>query len=290
MTTKKELEEKVKALEEELAEIYENAAIKAQLEEPETGIIERVVDIVYPNVGHLAQWEELKYSLRSIQKNLREIKYRIFIVGDLPEWASDQVIHIPCEFTKKTPRIDILHKHEAVHNCEMIDEEYIWMNDDIYIINPVKYADLCLNVARNPLETAIRNMPPQTIWGKDNRNSLELINKEKLSSWNYGIHIPHCYEKEKVKFLIEKYKMMENSIVLEQIYYNYWFKDFRPYFASLDLGNNIAFSINRPSPNSAALKSQLKIKKFMNNGEAGMGPVLKDLLKRLFPEPSVFER
>lgn len=257
---------------------------------PQLGFVDRVVDIVYPNVAHLAQWEELKYSLRSVQKNLRDIKYRIFIVGDLPEWASDQVNHIPCEYTGKTPRIDILHKHYAVRLCEEIDEEYIWMNDDIYFINPVSYPDLCLNVARNSLETAIKLMPSHTVWGKNNAATHELLKHEKLSTWNYAIHIPHRYEKEKVKLLVEKYNMMERAIVLEQIYYNYWYKEFRPYWASLDLGNNISFAINRPNPNSAALKAQLRVKKFMNNGESGMGPILKDTLQRLFPEPSSFER
>jgi hypothetical protein len=288
--TKKELEFKVLALQEEIDLMLEQSSIAAQFEEPKTGKIERVVDIVYPNVANLAQWEELKYSLRSVEKNFKGSKYRIFIVGDLPEWASKEIIHIPCDHSGKTPRIDILHKHEAVRNCEMVDEEYIWMNDDIYFVNPVQYADLCLNVSRQPLESAIKLMPAQTIWGKDNRATLELLQSEKIPSWNYGIHVPHRYEKEKVKFLVEKYEMLDKAIVLEQIYYNYWFRDFRPYLASLDLGNNIVFSINRPNPNSGALKTQLKVKKFMNNGEAGMGYVLKELLKKMFPEPSVFEK
>ena len=250
---------------------------------------EKILNIVYPNVAHLAQWEELRYSIRSVQKNLRDVKYRIFIVGDLPKWASNEIIHIPCEYSRKTPRIDILHKHEAVRNCEMIGEEYIWMNDDIYFINPVMYADLCINVARNPLETALKLMPSRTIWGKDNLYTFELLKSMNIIPWNYAIHIPHRYEKSKVKYLVDKYNMMEKAIVLEQIYYNYWFRDFRPYLASLDLGNNICFSINRPSPRTVNLYSQLKYKKFMNNGESGMGPILQNTLKRLFPDPSVYE-
>jgi hypothetical protein len=284
--TKKELEEKVKSLQEEIERL---SPISEELL-PQTGIVTPEISIVYPNESRFSQWQELKYSLRSIQKNLRGIKFKIFIVGDLPEWASDQVVHIPCEYSRKTPRIDILHKHAAVRDCEEVNDEYIWMNDDIYFINPVQYADLCLNVARNSLETALRQMPSQTIWGKDNAATFELLQKEKLSTWNYAMHIPHRYEKEKVKLLVEKYNMYNRAIVLEQIYYNYWFGDFRPYMASLDIGNNICFSINRPFPRIASLNAQMKVKKFMNNGEGGMGSFLKDTLKKLFPEPSVFEK
>lgn len=292
--TKKELEERIQQLETELAiltDVQSDFQVTGGEEiKPQTGRIERSLDIVYPNVEKLAQWEELKFSLRSVTKNFRGINFNIFVVGDLPDWASDKVIHIPCEYTGKTPRIDILHKHAAVAACEQVDEEYIWMNDDIYLVNPVQYSDLCLPVASGNLASDIRRMPRQTVWGRDNEATLELLRSEKLPVFNYGVHVPHRYEKQKVALLVKKYGMTKQPIVLEQIYYNYWFRDFRPYLANLDMGNNIAFSINRQNPSAAALRAQLQVKKFMNNSEAGMGSIVKETLNRLFPEPSVFER
>jgi hypothetical protein len=287
------LQQRIEQLETELA-ILANAQsdfqVTAGKEIPaQTGRIERSLDIVYPHVEKFAQWEELKFSLRSVEKNLRGIDFNIFVVGDLPDWASDRVIHIPCEYTGKTPRIDILYKHAAVRECQEVDEEYIWMNDDIYFVNPVQYADLCLPVASGNLTSDIRRMPRQTVWGRDNEATLELLRGEKLPTFNYGVHVPHQYEKQKVAQLVEKYGMMQRPIVLEQIYYNYWFRDFRPYLANLDMGNNIAFSINRQNPSATALRAQLQVKKFMNNSEAGMGNLVKETLKRLFSEPSVFE-
>lgn len=292
--TKKELQQRIEQLEMELAILTDVQsdfqASDGKEIEVQTGRIVHSLDIVYPNVEKLAQWEELRYSLRSLQKNLRETEFRVFIVGDLPSWTSDRVNHIPCEYTGKTPRIDILHKHAAVRECKEVDEEYIWMNDDIYLVNPVQYADLCLPVASGNLASDIRRMPRQTVWGRDNEATLELLRGEKLPVFNYGVHVPHRYEKQKVALLVEKYGMMEQPVVLEQIYYNYWFRDFRPYLANLDMGNNIAFSINRQNPSAAALRAQLQVKKFMNSSEAGMGSVLKETLKQLFPQPSVFER
>lgn len=287
MTTKKDLEEKIAMLEAELEALKSmpEQEIKAQ-----EGKIERVIDIVYPNVAHLAQWDELKYSVRSIVKNLRGVKFQIWIVGDMPTWANGNVKHIPCQFSGKTPRIDILHKHRAVYETEEVDEEYFWMNDDIYFVNAVQYADMCLNVAVNNLEQAARRMDKHTIWGRDNHTTVNLLKQEKLPMWNYAAHIPHRYEKEKVKQLVDQYHMLQQPIILEHLYYNYWFRDFVPYMASLDIGNNLGFSVNRPNPNTANLRMQLKVKKWMNNGEAGMTQLLQSTLLKMFPEKSIFEK
>lgn len=268
--------------------MFANERFENEIRKQEFG---RIIDIIYPNVERFVQWEELKYSLRSLEKNLVDVKFRVWIVGELPAWINEEeVFFIPVEYTGETPRIDILHKHMAVINHPDIGEEYIWMNDDIYLVNKVMYADLCLPVAVNDLKNNVSILSPQTLWGRDNIRSLKLLQEEGLSTWNYGVHIPHRFEKSKLKLLIEKYNMLVDPIVLTQLYYNYWFKDFLPYWDTLDLKNNQGFSINRPNPNRANLLAQLKSKKYLNNAEAGMTPELQEIIKGLFPEPSRFEK
>lgn len=250
-----------------------------------------VIDVIYPNVEKFVQWEEMKYSLRSLQKNLTGVEFRLWIVGELPAWINpDEVNFIPVDYSGETPRIDILHKHLAVINHPGIGEEYFWMNDDIYLINKVMYADMCLPVAVNDLKDNISLLSPQTIWGRDNIRTLKLLQQEGLTTWNYGVHIPHRFEKSKLLHLIEKYAMLTDPIVLTQLYYNYWFREFHPYWDSLDLKNNQGFCINRPNPNWANIKAQLKVKKYMNNSEAGMSEDLQKLIRELFPDKSRFEK
>lgn len=276
MATKKELEEKVKQLESVIA--------------LQKIINTKVIDIIYPNVEKFAQWEELKYSLRSLEKNLRDVEFRVWIVGDWPVWMDpEEAYHIPCDYTGSTPRIDILHKHLAVIEDSMIGEEYFWMNDDIYFVNPVQYADMCLNVAINNLLLSRKVYNKQTLWGHDVLNTYDTLKKAGLPTWNYAAHIPHRFEKQKVKQLIEEFDMLQNRIDLQILYYNYWFRNYYPYMDTLELTNNQGFSVNRPDPNTVNLEAQLKVKKYMNNGEGGMGPVLQKYLKHLFPEKSRFE-
>lgn len=270
--TKKELEEKVKQLENELSALRTSG---------------NMIDIIYPNVAHLAQWDELKYSIRSLE-NLTGLSFRLWIVGDMPDWMNGQAGHIPVEYSGETPRIDILYKHLAVINHPEINEEYIWMNDDIYLVNKVMYADLCLPVAVNNLSES--GYDPQTIWGRDNLRTLKLLREEGLPTYNYAAHIPHRFEKSKLKYLIDRYNMLEDPIVMEQIYYNFWFKDFLPYWDTLEEKNNQGFCINRPNPNWSNFLLQLRSKKYMNNSEAGMIPEFQRRLKQLFQNPSVFEK
>ena len=274
--TKKELEEKVKQLESVIA--------------LQAIINTKVIDIIYPNVEKFAQWEELKYSLRSLEKNLRNVEFRVWIVGDWPDWMNpDEAHHLPCTLSGETPRIDIVHKHLAVIENRLIGEEYFWMNDDIYLVNPVQYADMCLNVAVNDLAYTKSRFNRQTLWGSDVLNTYDTLKRAGLPTWNYAAHIPHRFEKQKVMQLIDGFDMLHNRLDIQILYYNYWFRDFYPYMDTLELTNNQGFSVNRQDPNTANLEAQLKVKKYMNNGEGGMGPVLQKYLKRLFPEKSRFE-
>lgn len=280
MATKKELEEKISFLENEILQLRQRHLDNSK----------PILDIVYPNVQKFVQWEELRYSLRSLAKNLVNVPFRVWIVGDKPDWVSDQVNFIPVPYSGKTRCIDILYKHQAVIEHPDIGEEYIWMNDDIYLVNPVQYADLCLNVAINNLSQSKGKFNPQTVWGRDVLHTLDVLKKYKLPTWNYAAHIPHRHEKSKVSTLIQQFNMMEDPLEMNILYYNYWFRDFYPYIDSLELTNNQGFCINRPDPNTQNLENQLRVKKYMNNSEAGMSSVTKHYLTKLFPNSSIFEK
>ena len=262
--------------------------LEAQVKALEAG--EHVIDIVYPNVEKYVQWEEMKYSLRSLEKNLVDVEFRIWIVGDHPDWLSDEArfINVPC--TGKTTRIDQAMKRIAVDNHPEINETYFWMNDDIYLINPVTYADLCIPKILNDLAKSINRYDPQTTWGADMHATYKRLKAENLPTLNYAIHLPYMYEKVKSKELFRLFDLDKNPYVFENLYYNLFFAHLIPYRLSLDETNNLLFCINRQSPNWNAVSIQLNQKKFMNNSEAGMSDKLKALLASLFPEKSRFEK
>jgi hypothetical protein len=275
MATLAELRKQVKELK------LENAALREG---------KPCIDIIYPNVEKFVQWDEMKYSLRSVEKNLVDVEFRVWIVGDRPEWLSDEAnfIEVPC--SGKTTRLDQALKRIAVDNHREINEVYFWMNDDIYFINPVTYADLCIPKILEDLKGRINKYNPQTQWGRDMIDTFNRLKVEQLPTLNYAIHLPYMYEKTKSKELFRLFELEKNPYVFENLYYNLFYPHLIPFTLGLEETNNLLFCVNRPNPNWDILGRQLKAKKFMNNSEAGMTDRFKTLLQSLFPEKSRFEK
>jgi hypothetical protein len=72
--------------------------------------------------------EELKYSIRSVVKNLPTGK--IWVVGGKPEWYSGNYILVP-DFSGKFANIKTC--LETIINTAEISEDFILMNDDFFI-------------------------------------------------------------------------------------------------------------------------------------------------------------
>lgn len=265
----------------------ENKELKAQLEALATG--KKVIDVVYPHCAKFAQWQELKYSIRSVEKNLVDVEFRLWIVGDRPEWLSDEAhfIEVPC--SGKTARLDVAMKRMAVDNHPDITESYIWMNDDIYMINPVTLADVSIPKVLHDLSATINRYDRQTTWGNDIHETYKRLKSENLPTLHYAVHTPYLLEKSKSKELFRVFDLENKPFVFENLYYNFFFAYLIPYWLSLEETNNLLFCVNRQNPDWNKIAIQLKTKKFMNNSEGGMTERLKTLIQSLFPEKSTFE-
>lgn len=94
---------------------------------------------------HWGNHEELRYSIRSFQKNYPDLD-RIFIVGHKPSWVKD-VVHIPMKDEhKNNPEANIVSK--IIRAClSDISDNFIFSADDYYIRKPVD--DLALSEVIN---------------------------------------------------------------------------------------------------------------------------------------------
>jgi hypothetical protein len=89
------------------------------------------MDIVY--VCRPGENEELRYSIRSVVKNLPH--NRIWVVGDRPAWYCGDFLPVKQDKTKYKNVREIL---EKICKDEQISETFVLMNDDFFIVNPVK--------------------------------------------------------------------------------------------------------------------------------------------------------
>lgn len=249
---------------------------------------ERATYFVYPNVNELSQHDELKYSLRSLEKNYQG-NYKVVIVGEMPTFINDKVLFIDVPHTGKSPREDVATKRICVDTHKHIPEEYYWMNDDIYFVNPVTREDLGIPTVICDLDEGMSKYDKQTPWGKDMHKTYEYLCDNGYPTLNYATHVPHKIRKSIAAELNHSMDLVHNPHVFENLYYNIHFQELLPYWLHLDHKNNLLFSVNRPNPDWHKVDEQLLSKKFMNNGEAGMSEDFIALLERLFPDKSPFE-
>ena len=139
--------------------------------------------------------EELRYSLRSIEKNMP--KGRVWLVGKRPIWYTGDLIYV--EDTGK--------KFDNIRNCikiasehPEISDDFVLMNDDFFVLKTIASVS---NFHGGLLSDKIKrykesNMAPLYI------RLLELTHKQLVMSGikdpiDYDIHVPMVMNKHKLK-------------------------------------------------------------------------------------------
>jgi len=172
-----------------------------------------VIDVVYP-LGRGSKWgnAEIRYSLRSLEKYSLEDGYRVFVVGEKPaclDWK--KVGHIPFTETK-AKEINILEKALAAAKDERVSDEFFFINDDYFFLNPFSMKEFPYYHKGN-----IRTQP----WGKKPDKEIkhvydrmvkmtaDVLEKDGFGTFHYDIHTPHRLLK---RWVIEAYEHYKNVL------------------------------------------------------------------------------
>ena len=154
------------------------------------------MDVVY--ICKPGDNEELRYSIRSVVKNLPHDK--IWVVGGKPNWYIGN--HIPVS-QNRSKYVNAKNNLRAICNSPEISESFILMNDDFYIINKI---DTLPNTHGGFLLDKIRNYkinngldPNISVYGRMLIKTESLIyRKIKNKVINYELHVPMIMEKKKL--------------------------------------------------------------------------------------------
>ena len=98
-----------------------------------------LIDLVYV-LGKGSRWKdnEIRFSLRSVSKNLSNVR-QIFIAGEFPDFVKN-CIHVPCaDIFDPAINADgnMTHKLLTVCNRADLSENFLFMNDDFIINQPI---------------------------------------------------------------------------------------------------------------------------------------------------------
>lgn len=172
--------------------------------------------------------DELIYSLRSL-KNLPHDK--VFFVGGMPNNIDpEKVYHIPIEQSnnryKNTARAML-----TACMCSKVSDDFILMNDDFFIMTPIKDVKKELNLHKGLLDDMIlfysNEFPFKDEYLSGLRETRELLRKVKIHGpLNYELHIPMVINKRDMveTFLIPGFMDMK-APMFRSLYGNLRLKD-----------------------------------------------------------------
>ena len=246
---------------------------------------ETLVILPYKETG--SQGNELKIALKCWKK-FCSFKYHFIVIGEFnvelkKEFPWVEFIYCP-EIQKiegqYNPNLDSQHRINVVmKKYDKIYDGFIWMNDDFYAIKKFELKDI---TTPHYLKLSFKgeNDKPASYWSHTKWKTKQLLIKENLTAINYSTHYPYYFEFSKLKEIFNKYNMLNESYILEDIYFNYFKHEDPIHVGSIRLGiwNK---EIYDNEFNNAVNNSHIK---FVCNSVNGWCKELEDSLEQIIKE------
>jgi hypothetical protein len=151
--------------------------------------------------------EELRYSLRSVRKFFP--KSEIVIVGDAPGWYIGNRVQVSQSKDKYGNAYNNL---QAICNSEEIEDKFVLMNDDFFIIKPVKEIEY---LHGGPLLDKFKEynlIAPKSSYTRRLLQTYKTLKRFGIQEpLDYELHVPMIVEKEKLKKSIQ-YNVLWRSV------------------------------------------------------------------------------
>lgn len=179
------------------------------------------MDIVCP-LGKGSRWfdGELKYSLRSIEMFANNVG-DIFIIGELPEWLSNQAWHIPLPDGRGSQR-NIHEKIKLACLDKRVSEDFLFWNDDFFLIDTID-CETYPYYQSGTLTDKINKRIANDGYRRAMENSYKFLNTNTRWTLYYDIHCPIIYNKKKYLELMDLVDWsVPNGYVIKSLYANYW--------------------------------------------------------------------
>lgn len=183
--------------------------------------LNKKTDILIP-LGSGSKWEnnELRYSLRSIEKYVRNVG-EIYIVGLKPNWLKN-VIHVPFnDVHNGNPRLrnqNILQKILHTILEYPISENFVFTNDDIFF-NREFSADKIPYFSDMNIDDYLQSKPHlNRIYKSAVLRTKALLLEHNKTLYHYDIHAPIIYNKQR---FFEIFKDIKDEIIIKSYYSNF---------------------------------------------------------------------
>jgi hypothetical protein len=250
-----------------------------------------MIDVFYPYFQREAIWEELRYSLRSVERHLKA-DVRVWIVGDLPDWIDTSIVrhihHKRSEGMSQNATFDAITKLMLFIDHPETTSHFIRMYDDIYLIGDATLVD----IGEVKAMFSVHDMPDRYgTWWDQLKKTLNTVTERGLSGWNHETHLPELFHKVLMKQVIKEYSALQNRLLTSTLYFNTYYPGTRPLMfpdcRAIQFYNNENNRFYTSSDGDLERKCAGKI--FMNHNNRGLNDALKQFLMNRFPNKCRFE-
>jgi hypothetical protein len=154
------------------------------------------MDIVY--ICRSGYNEELKYSIRSVVKNVPHDK--IWVVGQKPEWYTGNFIPVRDKGSKYKNARENLKKICA---SEEISKDFILMNDDFFVMKKIDKIDYFYSSSLEERADLNFMIAPNAIYTKLLNNTVDRLNEMGIKEpKSYELHVPMIMNRQNLKSLL----------------------------------------------------------------------------------------
>lgn len=240
--------------------------------------------VVIPYCKEFAQGKELLYALRSWDKNCC-FPADFVVIGDKEDWFSDEIHFIECPRVSDNPSVDTYHKLKVALESDLVTDDFIWTNDDIYVLQLIDLSHIQLPKVLGPLDTS----KYKGFYRENMQRTIDCLKQLGAACQNYGTHTPVMFNKASWLGLIAK---LDEQITQGMLYTSIYFNLQQPQVTAVTLDwrkDPFLLPVVSQNPSTEVVKSLLP-KMFLNNARSGYSPWLESFLDKEFPAKCLFEQ
>lgn len=240
--------------------------------------------VVFPYCKEFAQGKELLYALRSWYKNCC-FQANFVVIGDKEDWFSEEICFIECPRVSDNPSVDTYHKLKVALESDKVTDDFVWTNDDIYVLQSIDLSHIQLPKVLGPLDTS----KYKGFYRENMQRTIDCLKQLGAACLNYGTHTPVMFNKASWLGLIAK---LDEQITQGMLYTSIYFNLQQPQVTAVTLDwrkDPFLLPVVSQNPSTEVVKSLLP-KMFLNNARSGYSPWLESFLDKEFPAKCLFEQ
>lgn len=252
-----------------------------------------MITVYYPYWESASEWEELRYSIRSIDQHFKT-DYQVCIVGDLPNWIQN-VIHLPYtrEYFTTNPSIynalRMLQQFLFFAVTNNLGDLFLRMYDDIYFLQDQTPDDLMVTRIIRTGDEAMQMKSGGNVWRNQVADTVARLKNLGYEGYITETHCPELFSVKQMQSIFVEFGLPFNELLTSTLYYNVY-----PFERSL-IDRKVHRAIfygeeNDYSFASESVAQKCKGKYFLNHNDTGLNSELRKFIRNKFRKRSKFEK